>query len=146
MNLNQLEYREKVHNIALNRQRKLLESYYLLKAKSFNSLQFEENVKRFMHVGVISSASKQALSILFSDIDPELYDLPDDMVVMRLHNIYQELFASSGYRANTFVPRINTTRSSLPKQNAPRTPSAFSNMHLIIDEEDSEQAASEYSL
>lgn len=94
-------YRRRIKDIVYHKQKRLLESYYILKAKKVSDT-VEEYMRQFIHSASLSEKAIDILCILFSDLNPQLYDFSSDEKISFLRLIHTELFGTER------VERINT--------------------------------------
>ena len=120
-------------DIIYHKQRKLLESYYILKANSLSDTT-QEYMTQFIHSGALSDKAVDVLCILFSDIDPNLYDYPCKEKISCLRAIHKELFGSE---QTDIPPFLNGRRTSFtPVKKVYNAAVQKNDIHIIGKESD----------
>ena len=111
-----MEYKQKLKDAIVQKQKKLLESYYILKAISMGNSHLENVMREFVGSGKYPNDMREFLCILFSDIDPELYDLDIDQKRVRLQNIFSEVFNSGKILTNVTIKKQSELTLCVPQR------------------------------
>lgn len=104
-------YKKWIANASSAKIRKLFTSYYLGKARTIDMATALEQgnpsetlMRDFLEKGDPKRMEKsdiEILCIIFSDLDPELYDLENDQKVQRLTDIYNQMTISENHRLSS---------------------------------------------